>query len=287
MNNVSMRLMTESDLGAADELRRLIGWNQTLEDWRRLLELEPQGCFIALRDQAMVGTVTTTAYGQALAWIGMVLVHPQHRRQGIAASLMRQALEHLQRRGVRSVKLDATPAGYPLYQRLGFVPEWTLTRCQRPAKSELAAPKSALAETRDLSAADWEAVDQVDAAAFGAPRSRLLRSLARHGRKALVWPANGAAAGWGLLRGGASADYLGPVVCPSAEGALALVAALLREVGPRPVIWDVPDPNDAAKAAAQRFGFRPLRPLTRMRLGPEAATSDARAQFAIADPAVG
>ena len=50
MERVSLRQMTDSDLQAADELRRLAGWNQTLEDWRRLLWLEPRGCFVAAQE---------------------------------------------------------------------------------------------------------------------------------------------------------------------------------------------------------------------------------------------
>lgn len=287
MNDLSLRVMVEADVPAADALRRLIGWNQTPADWRRLLELEPGGCFAALQGHELVGTVTTTAYGQALAWIGMMLVHPERRRQGIATRLMRQAVEYLQGQGVRCIKLDATPAGLPLYEQLGFVAEWTLTRWQRPGASEPLVLENAAEDTRALGEADWEAVVRSDAAAFGTPRARLLRSLARGSRRLLAWPAHGPVAGWGLLRDGASADYLGPVLSARAEGAGSLVAALLRDAEKRPVIWDVPDPNAPAKALAQRFGFQPIRPLTRMRLGPGSVPSDPCAQFAIADPAVG
>ncbi len=292
MSDAQLRVMTEADLPGADHLRRLVGWNQTPEDWRRMLELEPEGCFAALDGGQLAGTVTTIAYGQTLAWIGMMLVHPEHRRRGIATRLMRRAIEYLQGRGVRCTKLDATPAGLPLYQKLGFVSEWTLTRWQRPACEQgqgqpLPAGLGRLPETRGLAETDWNVIEQIDAAAFGAPRPRLLRSLARDSAKGLVWPAGKSAAGWGLLRSGANADYLGPVECASAQGALGLITALLEPAGARPVIWDVPDDNEAAKAAARRLGFAPLRPLTRMYLGDNLAAADRLAQFAIADPALG
>jgi predicted N-acetyltransferase YhbS len=294
MGELSLRVMTQGDLAAVDELRRLAGWNQTPQDWRGFLELEPQGCFLAELDGELAGTVTTTSYAQALAWIGMMLVHPKHRRHGIATRLMGQAIDYLRARAVRCIRLDATPAGYPLYEKLGFIPEWTLTRSLRPdlnlnpnpAAQAQPSPTTPSA-TRALTDADWDDIDQLDAAAFGARRPALLRGLARRSVKALVWPAARPAAGWGLLRGGANADYLGPVACPQAEGAIALVMDLLSGAGTRPVIWDVPDANEAAKATAQRLGFAPVRSLTRMRLGPDAARSDPGAQFAIADPAVG
>ena len=287
MKNITLRQMTEGDVPAADELRRLAGWNQTLEDWRRMLRLEPRGCFVAVQNGEVVGTVTTTTHGQALAWIGMMLVHPEHQRRSIGTRLMRLALEYLQGRGVKCVKLDATPAGRPLYEKLGFVSQWTLTRCRRLAEDETQYPESAASKARDLADADWDAVDEIDAVAFGAPRDRLLRSLAQDSRAGLVWPAQGRVVGWGMLRPGANDDYLGPLVCSSAEGSLSLVAALLGKAGRHAVIWDVPDQNESAKTTAQRFGFVPLRPLTRMCLGLSPVADNPQAQFAIADPAVG
>jgi len=287
MEKISLRRMIDGDLPAADGLRRLARWNQTLGDWRRLLWLEPRGCFVAVENNEVVGTVTTTTYGQTLAWIGMMLVHPEHQRRGIGTQLMRQALDYLRDRGVACLKLDATPVGRPLYEKLGFVPESTLTRWQQPSSSRIQTLDPVAAAARELTDADWEVVEGIDRAAFGASRACLLRSLAHDSPAVLVWPAQGRVIGWGMVRPGANADYLGPLVCSSDEGLLSLVAALLGKAGSHSVIWDVPDKNESAKATAQRFGFAPLRPLTRMRLGPEIVVGDRQNPFAIADPAVG
>ena len=71
------------------KLKEAAGWNQTEADWRRLIKLEPNGCFAAIENDRLVGTTTTTTYGDELAWIGMVLVDPQHRRRGIATQVNR------------------------------------------------------------------------------------------------------------------------------------------------------------------------------------------------------
>src|SRR5215831_16405050 len=115
-----IRSLTEGDIEAALTLQRLEGWNQTERDWSRLLQLEPAGCFAAEVDGRVVGTVTTTAYGRALAWIGMMLVAPEHRRRGIGRQLFSAALDHLCASGIAAVKLDATPAGQSLYEAFGF-----------------------------------------------------------------------------------------------------------------------------------------------------------------------
>ncbi len=286
MNNVIVRPMIGTDLPAADRLRELAGWNQTLEDWRLLLTLEPGGCFVAVCGGEVIGTVTTTTYGQRLAWIGMMLVHPDHRRVGVGTLLMRRALDYLQTSGVHCIRLDATPVGRPVYEKLGFASEWSLTRHERPMAADPVQLDGSVV-VGDLTEQDWPIAGEIDAQCFGLPRERLLRRLAERCRRALVCETQGRIVGWGLLRSGMKADYLGPLACVSADILSPLVAALLRGTKSRAVFWDVPDENKQVVAVAQRFGFRPLRALTRMRLGPNSVPSDPRAQFALADPALG
>jgi GNAT superfamily N-acetyltransferase len=275
-------LMTERHLAAADELRRLAGWNQTSQGWVRLLEVEPEGCFVAVENGELIGTVTTITYGRELAWIGMMLVHPNHRRHGVGTQLMQRALAYLQSLRIECIRLDATPLGRPVYEKLGFLAEWGLTRHQVAPTTECNPPN-----TRELVESDWTAVEKLDSQAFGVSRSCILRRLAQDSPATLVWPAQGPILGYGMLRLGTQADYIGPLVCADTAGARSLISSLLDIASPRSVFWDVPDDNPLANALAKRFGFTPVRPLTRMRLGPASVPSDPRAQLAIADPSVG
>jgi predicted N-acetyltransferase YhbS len=286
MSDFVVRVLTHEELPAVNVLRFLAGWNQTEQDWHGLLDLEPKGCFVAVQNQDIIGSVTTTSYGDTMAWIGMMLVHPDHRRQGIGRCLMRRATEHLESRKTGSIRLDATPAGMPLYLQLGFLSEWTLTRWRRPETKQARPRTGSLAETRSLKPSDWPVVEELDAAAFGLCRATLLRSLARNSRNILVWPGRGLSAGWGMLRPGSNSEYLGPIACASPEGARGLVEDLTAEVHSS-VIWDIPDENEAAKEIALSLGFEPVRQLTRMCLRHKTQTRPNRSLVAIADPAVG
>src|SRR5687767_195790 len=106
---MEIAILTKANLKAADQLRQLAGWNQMPEDWARLLALEPDGCFVATEDTKVIGTVTTTTFEQQLAWIGMMLVHPDYRRRGIGTALMQRAFDHLREGGITCIRLDATP----------------------------------------------------------------------------------------------------------------------------------------------------------------------------------
>jgi predicted N-acetyltransferase YhbS len=284
---VRLRPMEGRDLVAADRLRAFAGWNQTLADWRRFLDAAPGGCFVAERGGTVVGTATTTCYGLDLAWVGMVLVHPEQRRAGIGTALLCHCLDHLRGLGARCVKLDATPMGKLVYDRLGFRDEWGLARWETGAAA--AGGGGWAAGVRVMAEADWEAVERLDAAVFGVGRGHLLRPLAAGSVRVLVCDAGGVSGidGFGMLRAGSRASYLGPVVAGSDASGLALVRALLGAAAAGPVYWDIPDDNAAAVASARGLGFGRQRDLIRMFLGVNATPGDPRRMFGILGPEMG
>src|SRR6266567_1475892 len=129
MPMIRVRGMTFEDLTLGLRLKQRVGWNQTAADWARFLSLQPDGCFVAELDGEPVGTVTTCVFG-TVAWVGMMLVDPGKRGRGVGRALMARALAFLDSRGVRGVRLDATPLGEPLYRSLGFVPQYPLSRLE-------------------------------------------------------------------------------------------------------------------------------------------------------------
>jgi ribosomal protein S18 acetylase RimI-like enzyme len=281
-----LRCLTQNDLPFADSLRAREGWNQTIHDWERFLAMEPAGCFLAEWQGVPAGTATTVVYGAELAWIGMVLVHPDFRRNGIGRALLRRCIEYLRGRGVRCIKLDATPAGRAVYEGLGFQEEWALTRWECNRRPERAAPSSE--GIRDWHETDLSAVDQFDAGAFGISRRTLLQALKAKCLRALVVESErGVIAGHGCLREGSRALYLGPVVADSTDRALRLIGTLLQNHGDRTLFWDIPDRHRALALWAEENGFKVKRSLTRMFLGENIAPGSPEKVFAIAGPEIG
>ena len=165
---IDIRVLQRSDIAAALRLKELAAWNQTEQDWQRLLRLEPRGCFCATSHGRVIGTSTTTTYGFDLAWIGMVLVDPEYRKRGIGKRLMQVALDYLRDIDVSTVKLDATPDGRPVYEGMGFKVESRVERWQGVAlTNETSVCKS-------LSTAELAELFVLDRAAFGADRSTLI-----------------------------------------------------------------------------------------------------------------
>ena len=282
MQNAEIRLLTEPDLSRAMQLKEAAGWNQTVADWRRLLRHDPAGCFGAVVDGQVVATTTTTVYGADLAWIGMVLVAPAYRRRGLATWLVGHALAHLDTAGVRTVKLDATPEGQLVYERLGFETELRIERWEADSARPLNVPADLVDAT---GVCDLREYDRVS---FGADRSKLLGSLVAD---ALCTPVArltepGQPRGYALARAGSRKDYLGPVVAEDEVTAAGLLDALIVQC-PSDIYLDVNTTfNGGADLLALR-GFNKHRDLIRMRRGVRSAAGTSARIFAIAGPEVG
>ncbi len=273
-------LLRACDVSSAQSLVEIAGWNQLPADWLRLLTREPRGCFKATAAGRLLGTVTTIVYGTELAWIGMMLVHPDARRQGIGTQLMRHAIDSLLAQGVKSIALDATPAGRPLYEQLGFKVSAEWQRWSRVTGEGISAAPSQeeveLASVHSLVSSHRE----LDYSAFGVDRWSWIERLAE------VSHVVASGHGFGLLRTGRTANYLGPVIADDAAQAEILIQGLLqRPLGP--CLWDVPPGNAPAESLAKQFGFQPARVLYRMWLHQPCPTGQPSSVFAICDPATG
>jgi GNAT superfamily N-acetyltransferase len=283
-----IQMFGEQDISAACRLCRAAGWNQLPEDWRRLLDYEPEGCFTATIQGRLIGTVTTTTYGNRLGWIGMMLVDPDYRRRGIATALMRRAVEYLNQRQVQCIKLDASPEGLPVYARLGFVPEWSFHRWRRADDLSCTAsdtdcgadPAARIERSGEVVSCLPDELAALDEAAFGVNRSRLLNELLE------VSEVEISHGGYGMLRPGFLASYLGPVVAEDEGVGRSVINSLLGRVSGT-VFWDIPGPNRAAAVLAESLGFEPVRELTRMRLGDGQVAANTQLQFALVDPGTG
>jgi GNAT superfamily N-acetyltransferase len=282
-STIEIRPLRVSDIAAAMRLKELAGWNQTEQDWKRLLRLEPGGCFCATINGEVVGTTTTTTYGSELAWIGMVLVDPEYRRRGIAKRLLHVALEYLQHVNVATIKLDATQDGHPVYEGIGFTLE---SRVERWHGTALARRRTS--DCKPLSPSDLAEILEIDLSAFSANRSKLIESLIADACVApIVSIAQGSKLnGYALARRGSNATYIGPLIASNSLQVESLLDGLLEQLAGQGVYVDLNmEFKNGAEILARR-GFAKQRDLDRMIYG-KATGPTSKLVFAIAGPELG
>jgi ribosomal protein S18 acetylase RimI-like enzyme len=258
---VEWRALRPSDLPAAQGLSQAAGWNQTQADWRGYLAFEPDGCLVAEIGGRLAGTATCIRYGDAVGWIGMVLVHPDHRRRGLGTELLARTIRYLTGRGARSVRLDATPAGRAVYLPLGFRDEYGVARFEGAATGPLPGADPFMD-------ADLPRAADLDEEAFGVRRLGVLSELSRRDPAlSFVTRSGGGISGFAIAREGREAVQLGPFASRDPAAAERLFSAVVSAAGGRRVFLDVPAPNVEAAAIVARHGFRVQRSFTRMVLG--------------------
>ena len=302
---LDFRDMTEADLADGLRLSRASGWNQTLADWRVLLSLGPGLFRVGRLDGRVVASGGAVRYGDALAWICMILVDPEQRGHGLGTRIFDEVLVRCEaevRAGrLRCVGLDATPAGRGIYAQRGFVDGGALVRMRaEPAAAERkgSEPKGSGLElcpvrestiqdltpaVRPLAAGHLEGVLARDREVFGADRGAVLR-WAYASAPDLAWATPGGAYCFG--RHGDHSDHVGPVIAEDRERALAVVRACLSLPRDRPLVIDARvEPRWLATLG--ELGFREQRPFTRMNLGETRPAGEPERELAVFGPEFG
>lgn len=267
---ITLRQLHDADIPAGLRLGAQNGWNQLEADWRRPLDLQPELCYAAEFAGQVVGTACACIFEQ-VAWINLVLVDQQMRGQGIGTRLMELILNDLDTRQIPSIRLDATPLGRPIYEKLGFNAEYELGRFSGTLAAKTPWPDTVLRATPE----HLPALQRLDEQITRTPRGRLLRYLFEKSKDSapgeavpllLVHRPGPTTAAYGSCRPGARAWQVGPCLGErdACEQVLQALGAFLEG---QPVYVDVPEGNSPATEWAQAAGLTVQRTLTRMGRG--------------------
>jgi len=281
-SQIVLRPMVAADIAAGERLCRLAAWNQQAADWRLFLDTSAAACIAAVHNGRVVATITGVSYDDQIGWLGMLLVDPEYRRQGIATRLLNHAIETLA--GCDSIKLDATPAGKQVYDALGFVDEYRLSRMTIDSLPDVSTGDPAA--VRPMTEADLDAVIELDATVFGARRDTLIRGLfaLAPATAHVVTGDTGRIAGVVLGRPGENFSHVGPIAATDLPAARALACAAFRGLTGRPVVVDATDHDPRWQTWLASLGFVEQRPFIRMYKGANPHPGTPPRQFAICGP---
>ena len=272
--------MTIDDLELGLRLSRQAGWNQTESDWLRFMDMEPDGCFVAELNGCSVGTTTTCIFDK-VAWIAMVLVDKDSRGQGIGTKLLKHALDYLDGLKIRTVRLDATHLGRPIYEKLGFVPEYELARFEGIAQ------QSKTEQVINEAVQDnFAEMIELDRQATGTNREEILSRLFNEFlQDTRIVTHRDKVDGFVTIRPGANAIQVGPCTAGVNSGQTLLSDALNRCAG-KAVYVDIPTGNVPAVKIAESSGLKIQRRFTRMYRG-ERISDDLKSIWASSGPEKG
>jgi predicted N-acetyltransferase YhbS len=162
----TIRRATTADIDPALEVMAIaFGGSYARPNVHTLVATAPDGhLFVAERDGRVVATGVSVGFGPT-GWIGGIAVLPEARGERLGQALTEAAIAALGER--ETLLLLASPAGLPIYERLGFQPEGAYRVFTGPPQAAPAAQPGVRAATPD----DYAAIRALDALATGEDRA--------------------------------------------------------------------------------------------------------------------
>jgi GNAT superfamily N-acetyltransferase len=260
---ISIRILTDADF---EKVNTILGSAfQRAESWlpelRLFCRLQPDGIFLACNNGVPAGMVATILYPE-YAYVGLMGIHQDFQRRGLGVALMEHVLSWVKDRNIPLVKLDASSAGQPLYEKLGFVPLDEVCVYQRQIGNLYAQRPKGI---QLLTPQNLDLVTASDIQAFGADRNRLLRTLLETypERAFLSQDESGHVNGYLFCQ----EKRIGPWIMNENSEAEKLLAAAMNLPYPGAISVIVPAKNHDGASLLQRNGFQIVRANRHMAYG--------------------
>lgn len=190
----------------AHALSAALGWPYRPEDWQ--FSADTSTGVVAEEEGVAIGTAMCWTFGDDRASLGHVIVSPAHQGRGIGRKLTETVLNEL---GPRVTFLHATPAGQPLYEKLGFNVCGSLHQCQGNVSHALPIALLDAERLRAGTPADFPDLIALASRASGLQRDGIMSRLLRMG-ESVVLECDGEIVGFSVLRRFGRGYVVGPVI---------------------------------------------------------------------------
>jgi ribosomal protein S18 acetylase RimI-like enzyme len=263
MTKITIRKMRRSDFSFAIKLTDTMNWDLTEKDFTFMMELEPQGCFVALADAKRVG-ITTTAHFGKVGCIGNVIVDMRYRSKGIGVKLVKEAIRYLSEKFAKTIALYAYQDTVEFYKKIGFKTDYHLIRFVGQGQKS----QETYDNVRAMAQQDLKEATNMDRACMNWNRERLLRR-----KFAASKDLCNVAQGHGKLVGFVMADRyrqeVGPLICRADqdEQAISLLKAVLGKLVNIEVGIGVSEKRRTIADALAQMNFKEEFQVTLMHLG--------------------
>ena len=259
-----IKKMSFGDLEFAVQITDQMSWNFVKEDFKFMMGLEPEGCFVLLYDSERVGIATAVCFGE-IGWFGNFVVDESHRNRGAGSILVKHAVKYLKSRSVETIGLYAYIDKIPFYKRLGFKYDSEFVVLEGKGL-----PQPSKLNLRKVQNENIQDVVDYDCSCFGGSRKKLLDSILLNSvNTCYLCIEDGQMIGYGVAKVYGEVAELGPLVCKKGRDdvAIKLLRANLNGLEGFEVSTCVPKKELAIINMSRENGFREKFRVARMFLG--------------------
>jgi GNAT superfamily N-acetyltransferase len=108
-----------------------LGWDDIPRDFQAFID-KPYYDQVKGEVGGVIVAIGAVIYHKDTAWLAKIIVHPDHRNKGYGKAITQGLIDRIRRSRYRTIYLDATDMGHPVYKALGFVDEVSYQHFSRP-----------------------------------------------------------------------------------------------------------------------------------------------------------
>jgi GNAT superfamily N-acetyltransferase len=248
-----VKKMLPEDFEFAVRLTDTEGWNFIEQDFKFMVELEPEGCFVLLANSERIGIVTSISFGK-VGWLGNLIIEEKHQKKGAGSLLVRRVIDYLKSKNVKTVGLYSYIDTIPFYEKHGF--EYDSDFLVLEGRAFSSPVETSLIEARKE---DFQKVIDYDYTYFGASRRKLLEAIFRNqDNLCYLSIEDGQIFGYIMAKVYKGMAEIGPLMCERrrSQTAIDLVKTILNKLEGFEVTFCIPKKESVMLDFLTKFGIR-------------------------------
>lgn len=266
---LAIRAMTRPEAFDLVAMAAAEGWNPGLHDADAFWACDPDAFIAAELGGQVIGGGAITAYGEAYGFMGLFIMKPDYRGQGLGSRLWQARRDRLigRLKPGATIGMDGVFEMADWYARGGFVLSHRNLRYRMDVPAGFSADASPAIVPLDT--LPFDAIGAYDRQCFPGPRQSFLKAwLNNPDSAALGFVRDGQLAGYGVVRRCGGGCKIGPLFADDESVAEALFQSLAAYAAGGPLFLDAAENHEAAQALVRRHGLQAVFGCARMYLGP-------------------
>jgi GNAT superfamily N-acetyltransferase len=254
-----VRRMLREEIDLVVEWANEEGWNPGLYDAGAFFETDPSAFWAGELGGKVISMISGVPYDSSYGFTGLYITHPDYRHQGFGGKLLDTVHSEM---GSRVLGSDAVGEATRILERGGYKAAHTNIRYE--ALTENFGPFDS--HVVNVNEVPFDQLDTYDQSAFTVRRSRFLKGwISRPSTAGAGYLHDGKLLGYGVIRPCRIGWKIGPLFADNDYVAERLYEVLSSHAPSGEVLFiDVPEPNELARALAERFAMIPVFETTRM-----------------------
>ncbi|WP_144501918.1 GNAT family N-acetyltransferase [Bacillus thuringiensis] len=250
---IGLERLREEQIGDIVALSSYIGWDYNREEVETIFN---SGIVYGVWNERkkLIASAAIILYGEALASIGMVIVHPDYKGRGIGKMITNSCMNSVSAQ--TPFMLIATDEGKPLYKKLGFKVVSYVSKyiCNSYNANHKCAENEEYMMVYKES--DLEGIIKIDKGAFGTSRNEFLKQRIMQSEQCVVVKdTKENVVGYGISIQTPENKIIGPVVAKNNEMAMRIVHDLARGHNGK-LRMDVPEGKNDFMKELEIAGFK-------------------------------